>query len=196
MKSSDAKMNWIKVIAPVIVLTIVLAAAWGFLGPRFRTHDKISEGTAKLNEIEKMGVPEFKLKDLNGKEYSLESFKDKALIVNFWASWCDPCVKEFPSMIDLIKRFNGQVVLLAISADLNEADILNFMKAFGIKKDDPNIVILWDKDQAVASKFGTKQLPESYIFGPQLKLKRKVVGIEDWSTRNVIIFFEELLKGG
>jgi cytochrome c biogenesis protein CcmG/thiol:disulfide interchange protein DsbE len=151
------------------------------------------ESTQILNEMEKTGLPEFKLKDLKGVETSLSQFKGKIVVINFWASWCAPCVSEFPSLMKLIAKYKGEIVLLAVSADYEEKDIETFLKAF--KVNDPNVHVMWDKDQEVAKKYGTFKLPESYIVARDGKLIRKVTGVDDWSTTEAFEYFADVIAG-
>lgn len=150
------------------------------------------ESAQILNKIEAEGAPSFSLKDLEGREVSLEQFRGKIVIINFWASWCEPCVAEFPSLMKLIAEYKGEIVLLAISADYELKDIKTFLKAFKVK--DPNIYVMWDQDQAVAKKYGTFKLPESYIIGRKGELIRKVTGVDDWATPDAFAYFAEILK--
>ena len=153
---------------------------------------KPTESTKVLNEMAQQGVPEFSLEDIRGQKVSLADFREQVVIVNFWASWCDPCVEEFPSLLKLISHYKGKVILLAISADHSEEDMLNFLKAF--KVEGPHIKVMWDKEQEVAKKFGTFVLPESYILGRENRFVRKIAGVDDWSSSHAFRFFDELLK--
>src|SRR5690606_28857729 len=115
----------------------------------------------------KAGVPVFETQDITGKNINLVDFKNKVVIINFWASWCAPCEREFPSMIRLLKEFPDDLVLLAFSHDKNMEDLESFTKAFQVT-DVPNFIVLWDKDRKLADEFGTKVLPESYLLSPGL----------------------------
>ena len=127
---------------------------------------------------------------------SLNSFKDKIVILSFWASWCDPCIEEFPTLIKLVDFFQGRVILLAVSADRTKEDLISFLKPYGgIKsKSLANVVILWDKERKVAEEYGTEALPESYVLGKDLKIIRKVAGSEDWFSPAAIQMFHQILN--
>ncbi|MCB0386854.1 MAG: TlpA family protein disulfide reductase, partial [Bdellovibrionales bacterium] len=140
------------------ILAVVLAGGLMGLGwwkyQEFLTRgSRPPEGTQKLNQMEKKGVPDFTMTDLAGETIQLSNLKDKVVIVSFWATWCEPCVEEFPSLINLVREFKGEIILLAISADNSMAELKAFIKAF--KADDPNIKVMWDKDQKVAELYGT-----------------------------------------
>jgi thiol-disulfide isomerase/thioredoxin len=182
----------IKATLVVLMMTGVLFFSW--LQYRdFLNRGRQAPDSAKiLNQIEKSGLPTFELLDLDGKDISPQKFKGKVVILNFWASWCDPCVSEFPSLLKLVERFHGEVILIAVSADYERADIEHFLKMFQVKT--PFLRLAWDKDLKVAKSLGTNRLPESYILSRDGQLVRKVAGVDDWSSKSAIEYFEELLK--
>ena len=147
--------------------------------------------TQILNELEKTGVPNFSYPDINGKVVSLSDFKGKVLLVNIWATWCAPCVKEFPSMKGLVEHFKGEVAILAISHDKYREDIDSFIKTFGGLPED--FVVVWDKDKSISKLFGTEVLPETYILSKEQKLLRKIAGETVWNEPMALEFFRELL---
>jgi thiol-disulfide isomerase/thioredoxin len=182
-----------KALLVVLILAGVLWASWKRYENFLSKGQQASVSTKKLNEMEEQGVPDFEIESINGEMIKLSSFKDKVVIVNFWASWCEPCVQEFPSLIKLIERFKGEVVILAISADYTMEELKNFLKVF--KVDDPNFLVAWDKDKTIATQFGTQVLPESYVIGYDNKLVRKITGVDDWATPEAFRFFEVLVSG-
>lgn len=169
-------------------LSIPLYSYWEFLTRGMRP----PEATQILNELEKSGIPNFTLPDLNGHPVSFEAFKGKLVLVNIWATWCAPCVKEFPSLKGLVEKFNGELVVLAISHDRNKEDIESFVRAFG--KIPENFILLWDQEKAVDKIFGTEALPETYIVSPQGKLLRKVAGDTTWDDAMAVEFFKDILE--
>jgi len=169
------------------VLAVPITYFWSFLTKGMRP----SSSTLRLNQLEKEGVPDFTLPDLNGKPVSLSSFKGRPVLVNLWASWCAPCVKEFPSLQRLVERYKGKLVVLAVSHDHNRDDLDSFIKAFGGVPE--NFVIVWDKDRITSELFGTDQLPETYILTKEHKLIRKVAGEQLWDQPMAVRFFDEVL---
>ncbi len=154
----------------------------------------VNQSPAGFKVIDKMetdGVPDFTLNRMDGSPLKLSDLKGKLVIVNFWASWCNPCVEEFPSMMKLIDQFKGEIVIVAVTSEDQKSDIEAFMKAFALPK--PNFEVVWDQDKSVMQKFGVEKVPESFIVGRDMKLLRKVTGVEDWSSRDAVEFFKELL---
>jgi thiol-disulfide isomerase/thioredoxin len=170
------------------ILSVPLYYYWGYLTKGMRP--PIS--TQKLNDMEKTGVPDFSIKDLEGKEVNVKDFRGKLLLVNIWATWCAPCVKEFPSMKRLLLKFPNDLAILAVSYDRQREDIDAFIKAFGGVP--PNFHIAWDKERKTTDVFGTDVLPETYIIGRNGKMIRKIAGEATWDEPMAIDFFQELVN--
>jgi cytochrome c biogenesis protein CcmG/thiol:disulfide interchange protein DsbE len=151
-------------------------------------------GFQLLDQMEKTGLPDFELDDLAGHKRKFSEFQADIVVLNFWASWCNPCVQEFPSMLKLVKHMKGKVVVVAVSTDDNADDINAFTKAFKLPQ--PNFYVLWDKEKTVMKTFGVEKMPESFLAGRGRKLIRKVMGIEDWSSANALDYFDSLLRSG
>lgn len=146
-----------------------------------------------LNEIEKDGLKDFVLPEFQTEnERQLMEFKGRVILLNFWASWCVPCVKEIPSMMRLVEKMKGKLVILAVSQDKQEDDLKAFLKAFEPYPE--GFYVLWDRDRKVANAYGTEVLPESFVISPGMKLVRKVVGVETWDHAEAIEFFEDIYR--
>lgn len=184
--------HWLKGLLVVVILSLILGAAWWRYQEFLTAGMQPTIGTQKLSEMEKGGVPDFSLEDLDGRSVRLSDFKDKTVILSFWASWCDPCVAEFPSMVKLVDFFKGQVVLVAVSADRSKEDIVSFLKPYG-GRPPAHVVVLWDKAMKVPAQYGTESLPESFILSRGLKLVRKVAGSEDWFAPGAVQLFQQLV---
>lgn len=177
-----------------LVLAICLGAVIWYesKAPELKVNKMPSSYTV-LSKMESEGMPDFELPDLDGKPYKLSEHYGNITIVNFWASWCAPCVEEFPSMIKLLETMKGEVKIIAVSADSEEADLRNFLKAFGMPK--PGFDVVWDKDSKVRQVYGVEKVPESFIVGKDRKLVRKVLGIDNWSEPGAIEYFRNLVAG-
>jgi cytochrome c biogenesis protein CcmG/thiol:disulfide interchange protein DsbE len=147
-----------------------------------------------LDQMEKSGVPDFTIAKLDGSgDVSLASLKGQVLVINFWASWCNPCVEEFPSLLNLSKAFAKDVKVVAISTDENRDDAKAFVQTLGVMP--PGVLVLWDPQRKLADAYGVEKIPESYIVGRDLRLLRKVMGVDDWATKNAQAFFTDLIHG-
>ncbi|MDE0118694.1 MAG: TlpA disulfide reductase family protein [Bdellovibrionales bacterium] len=139
--------------------------------------------------------PQITIKDLKGKDFSLESLKGKPVILNFWASWCPPCRKEFPELISTVERFKGNVTLLAISNDSSKKDMEGFLdnlKREGLNLHNKNIYILWDSELEVSKKFNVAKWPETFILDQNLQIVKKQAGV--FSLEEIEPFIFELIS--
>ncbi len=150
-----------------------------------------AQALSRLDAMEQ-GVPQFQAKTINGNTVSMDDFKGRLVILNFWASWCNPCISEIPSLASLVKRFNGQISLIAVSEDEKLSDLQAFLKSFPELKSN-NIYVVFDESRELMTKYGTERLPESYLIGKQGKLIKKVVGSIDWHTPHSEEFIKEHL---
>ncbi|HAG90754.1 MAG TPA: hypothetical protein DCL41_02720 [Bdellovibrionales bacterium] len=184
-------MIHVKAFFAVLVVAGLLSIPWYFY------QDFLNQGRAPtrsaqiLNQLEKNGIKDFELTDYySGERVQLSHFQDRVVLINFWASWCVPCVKEVPSMIQLAKKLGEKLEVLAISQDKHEDDLKAFLKGF--EPFPENFRILRDPEGVISKGYGTEVLPESYIVGPGLKLVRKVVGVEVWDHDQAIQFFGDI----
>jgi thiol-disulfide isomerase/thioredoxin len=107
-------------------------------------------------------APSFTLESLDGTVHSLESLRGQTLFVNLWATWCPPCRREFPAMIELSRQMEGRPFrIVAIAVDDEEEALRNFLTEVGA--DESSILVLRDPDRTVSGDFGTELLPESYF---------------------------------
>lgn len=178
-------------------LFFILFLGWKELSNRYST-ETAPDSFAVLNFLENNPFSDLKgleVLDLDDKAVNIGDLgKGKIVILNFWASWCEPCAEEFPSMLKLLNEFRNDVVILAVSNDSAKDDIITFSKAFSLYGVD-GMHLLWDKDLHAAKAFQVGKLPESYIFGRDGKLLRKVVGTRDWANEDARSYFKILVQG-
>jgi len=128
-------------------------------------------------------VPEFSFITPNGKAHKITDFKGKIILLNFWASWCPPCVKEFPTLLELAANNQENVVLIALSSDLDEPAMNVFLK----KQSKPakNVFIALDTDQSITQElFQTYKLPETILIDRAQNMFAKILGA-DWEISDM-----------
>ena len=143
--------------------------------------------------MENVGALPLQLPDLNGNIFSLSDMRGNVVVVNFWATWCSPCIEEFPSMLKFLKHFNGKVSIVAVSLDEDKDDIINFISAFK-GNNVSGLYVLQDKNMSVSKKWGSEKIPESYIFDRNHRLVKKIASSENWAQPMVYNYFENLTK--
>lgn len=178
-----------------LFLVLALSVGGGYLyfnSTTFKAQD-LPDSYKILDDLENKGIyqgQDFKIADLDGKEVMLSSFKGKIVILSFWATWCEPCVEEFPSFIKLLDEFPEKVVLIALSHDYEAKDVREFVTAFkGYRK---NMILTMDEGKKISNAFGVDKLPEGFVFDGEGKLVKKIIGIQDWATPNAFKYFKAL----
>jgi len=127
--------------------------------------------------------------ELNGKPEHLSDLRGKVVVLNFWASWCAPCVEETPSLIDLQKRIasrNG--VVLGVSVDEDEAAYAKFLQDQHI-----NYLTYLDPSKKIATDYGTSMWPETYVIDRKGVIIRKIIGPQDWNSPDLLSYFDAIL---
>jgi peroxiredoxin len=118
----------------------------------------------------------------------LKQFRGQVLVLNFWATWCPPCVEELPSLIAMQDRAKGKgVVVLGVSIDVDGDAYHRFIKLHNV-----NFMTVRDPEEKVATMYGTAGWPETYVIDRQGVLRRKFVGPVDWTSPEIMDFLSKL----
>lgn len=127
-------------------------------------------------------APDFSFTDLSGATHRLSDFRGKVVVLNFWATWCAPCVIEFPQMIALAESTRGKAVFLFLSQDDDREAIERFTKKHAPKVPD-NVFIAQDTGLEVAQKlYQTYKLPETYLITRDGRIAEKIIGADvEWN---------------
>jgi peroxiredoxin len=118
----------------------------------------------------------------------LKQFRGQVLVLNFWATWCPPCVEELPSLIAMQDRAKAKgVVVLGVSIDVDADAYHRFIKLHNV-----NFMTVRDPEEKVATMYGTAGWPETYVIDRQGVLRRKFVGPVDWTSPEIMDFLNKL----
>jgi peroxiredoxin len=132
-------------------------------------------------------APDFVVQDAERK-VTLSQFKGQVVVLNFWASWCPPCIAETPSLVRMQQKLKDKgVVVVAISADEDEGAYHRFINKYAM-----DFVTVRDPSTKIQRMYGTIQLPETYIIDRDGVLRRKFANAFDWSTPEVTDFLSRL----
>ncbi len=134
----------------------------------------------KLKEEEKnIPAPEFTLKDLNGKDVSLSDFKGKTIIVDFWATWCGPCLQSFPVMKRAVEKYssNPNVQFLFINTWERVENKKENAQEFITKNNYPFLVLL-DDQNTVAKDFNVQGIPTKFIIDKKGNIRFESIGFD------------------
>ena len=119
----------------------------------------------------------FALKDLQGKTVTLEQFKGKVVVLNFWASWCPPCRGEMPEFSEMDKEFkkSGEAVLLAVNMTDGQRETKGKVSKF-ISDNKYGMTVLLDEDGLAARDYGVQYLPTTYVIDGSGVVKGQLIG--------------------
>jgi len=131
-------------------------------------------------------APDFTVQDADRK-VSLHDFRGKTVVLNFWATWCPPCVHEMPSLVKMQSDLKDRVVVLAVSVDEDERSYRTFLK-----KNNVDVLTVRDPQQKSNELYGTFKFPETYIIDRQGVVQRKFIGPVDWTRPDVVEYLNKL----
>ena len=140
---------------------------------------------------------DFTLEGPDGKMISLSDFRGQAVLVNFWASWCDPCIAEIPSLEVLQRSFQtDQLRVLAVTVDENWEDVDGALHKGESSLAGTPLMLLRDPEAKNANGWGTEKFPETYVVDGEGKIVAKFIGSRRWSSPLMINFMKQRLLGG
>ncbi|MGA8938040.1 MAG: TlpA disulfide reductase family protein [Acidobacteriaceae bacterium] len=116
----------------------------------------------------------------------LSSLRGKVVVLNFWASWCAPCVEEMPSL-QALQQDMPQVQVVAIASDEDFAQYQHFVTLQHI-----NLLTVYDKNQASNKLYDSFGFPETYIIDKQGIIRRKLIGPQDFTNPNFLKYLRKL----
>ena len=148
-----------------LLLALVVACASGLAGAQ------------QLRPWSGGATPPLALQDLAGSRHALEDYRGKVVLINFWATWCEPCRAEMPSINKLRAALAGQpFAVLAVNLAETEPRIRRFMEQVPL-----DFPVLLDRDSAVAKDWRARVLPASFLVGPDGRIRYAVIGEYDWT---------------
>jgi thiol-disulfide isomerase/thioredoxin len=121
-----------------------------------------------------------------GRPVSLDQFRGKIVVLNFWASWCPPCLEEFPSLAQLQQQMPG-IVVLAVSFDQDPSAYREYLVDNHI-----GVRTVLDTSERSNLAFGTSRPPETFILDRQGIIRRKFIGAQDWVSPEITGYLKQL----
>ena len=113
-------------------------------------------------------APDFTIQD-GGRTVSLRDYHGKVVVLNFWATWCAPCVKEMPSLVGLQNRLKDHITVLAVSTDMNSATYHKFIRDHKV-----TLVTVRDPARKSSTIYGASQFPETYVIDREGRIRREI----------------------
>jgi peroxiredoxin len=172
-RPSVAVNNGLKILLVALTLALLGVIGWNLRDTTVREGDR---------------APEFSVRSDQGRQISATDFGGKVLVLNFWATWCQPCVTEIPSLSAFERKFKDKgVVVLAISVDKNEQKYKRFLQRFH-----PAFDSFRDPAANISAEYGTFQYPETYIIKDG-RILRKFIADQNWMDNDIGQYVSSLL---
>lgn len=131
---------------------------------------------------------------LDGKNSTLADLRGKVVVLNFWASWCPPCVEETPSLNQLQQRIAPQGgTVLGISADTDPGAYEQFLKDHGVIFPTYRDPVEQRNLSQIGLDYGTSMYPETYIIDRRGRIARKIIGEQNWTSPPMIAYLDSVL---
>lgn len=173
-----------------VVIATILYSFYQNKNSNSENNEQVDTSTPILREL-----PDFEAVDLKSgiilNKNKIKELKPRILVIHFWGTWCAPCEAEFPSIIKMASKLEGQegVYFLFVAVKDMQKAVEKFLDKFPqIPK---NVSILLNPNGEILQKFGTVKVPETYIFNGELRTQYKLVGPQDWGKP---FFHEKMLK--
>jgi len=172
-----------KSVRSVVILLFIGAAVAFYLG-----HRRNAKSGVEIGE----DAPDFTIPGLTQGSLALANYKHQVVVLNFWATWCPPCVEETPSL----ERFAAKVqpmgvAVIGVSVDQDRGALEKFVSDYHM-----SYAVALDPDRALAARYGTFQFPETYIIDRDGRVAEKIIGAIDWQDPRILSFVETLVPEG
>ena len=163
----------------VVILLFIAGAVAFYLG-----HRRNSKSGVEIGEV----APDFTLPGLTQGSFALANYKQQVVVLNFWATWCPPCVEETPGLEKFAARVQPKgVTVIGVSVDQDRAALEKFVSDYHL-----SYPVALDPDRALAARYGTFQFPETYIIDRHGRVAERIIGPIDWQDPRILSFVESL----
>jgi cytochrome c biogenesis protein CcmG/thiol:disulfide interchange protein DsbE len=177
-----------RVLAAVAVMTSASVACGGGAGEGSGASTPAARGAK--HELLQNPAPDFAADSVNGKgKVALAQWQGKVVLVDFWATWCEPCKKSFPKLEELrVKYAASGFEVVAISEDDEQNGVKEFGTSYGAK-----FPLLWDKDKSLANKWHPPNMPSSFILDKKGVVRFVHLGYHDGEEKEIETELKSLL---
>jgi cytochrome c biogenesis protein CcmG/thiol:disulfide interchange protein DsbE len=131
-------------------------------------------------------APDFSLTD-SQHTVVLSQLRGKPVLLNFWATWCPPCIEEMPSLVQLQKQMGNKVTIVAVSEDADDGAYKQFVHDHGVA-----LLTVHEGSKKISDIYGTFKYPETYVIDRNGKIVRKFIGATDWTSPDIVDYLNKL----
>ena len=137
-------------------------------------------------------APGFTLRNLQGNLEGLDNYKNQVIVLNFWATWCAPCLEEMPTFEKLYRRYRSQgLTVLAVSLDKGDnSKVQKFVDANNF-----TFPVLIDSEGVAEKLYPSFTIPFTYVIDKKGRIAARVDGAKNWATKETLAALDILIKG-
>ena len=147
------------------------------------------DGLDAPSSAKSVNVSQIKFKSLDGKDFKLGRHSQKPIVLNVWATWCAPCIKELPDLLELNKM--GDYAVITVAIDGEAAVVKNFLKEYKLSE----LPVVWDRGgKVIKEAVGLKGVPTTFIINTNQEIVGTEQGERMWSHPDMIAKIEAYLK--
>jgi thiol-disulfide isomerase/thioredoxin len=179
------QVSWLRRLALLAGSMLVLSPA-----PAQMEVPELSHTLTRL--AQPVAAPDFVIEDMDGEPHSLQDYRGKVVLINFWATWCPPCRREMPSLESLYQKFRDQpFAVLAVNQWESPDHVFSYMGDLSVF---PTFPILFDRKSEVSEAFGVKGLPTSVVIDKQGRVVLRAIGGRDFAHPEIERTIRELVE--
>ena len=184
------KKNWLRMLFSISLLGFIIPSAQSKLAPLDDEERKLLKSMRITPAISWIKAQDFTGKLADEKIVNLKDYSGSFILLNFWATWCSPCLKEMPDFEEAYHKIGQEkLVVLAIGMGEDTKKISKFTEKYGFSYPlvaDPNLVI--------TNLYGVKNIPVTYLIDPEGLVLGRALGIRDWASPDFLAFINSRLK--
>lgn len=185
----------------ILLVTMLCGAGLTYLFDYTQNTPPSASVVSDAGDANGEAVPDFTFKTLDGTEREIYDFRGKIVMLNFWASWCAPCVKEFPLFLEMASEYKDTLVFIGLSSDHDLTAMNRFLNKMRSAHQDAmtadNVLIAVDEGAAVTQDiFQTFRLPETIIIDQKGIMREKLIGAS-WNyadIKKIVTMIKETAK--
>lgn len=182
------RKHWSNIIFVAIIALIIFTPVGTFVNVKLNQAKMLFMHPSSIEEAERVIISDFNwnLVDNQGKTINFQEMEGNIILLNFWATWCPPCVAEMPSLNDLYQDYGDKISFVFLAND-NKEKVNSYLD-----KNSYNLPVYYTKAN-VPEELRSPSIPTTYLIDDQGKIVMKEVGSYNWNSTNVRNQIDELL---
>lgn len=183
-----AKKHWSNILFVIVIALIIFTPVGSYVKVKLNQMKLIFSNPSSIEEAKRVTVSDFNwnLVDGSGKIVNFQEMEGEIVLVNFWATWCPPCIAEMPSLNELYADYKDKIRFVFVASD----EVKNVNSYF--EKNNFNLPVYYTSEKAPTELYANS-IPATFLIDDRGKIIMKEIGSSDWNSKNVRNQIDELL---